>query len=114
MERNMATINWEELLAGADDYGKNILEVVKPFAPALAREGPDIYEGFIRHLYDQDFEAIDALMYAKMTPEERRKLEDEVLKGAMDAARAKFRQRKLVKEIMFKVLLRVLIMAAVG
>jgi hypothetical protein len=110
----MAAINWDDLLSGAEDYGKNILEVVKPFAPALAREGPDIYEGFIRHLQDQDFEAIDRQMYTLMTPEERRHLEDDVLKGAVDAARAKFRQRKLAKDIMFKVLLRVLIMAAVG
>jgi hypothetical protein len=110
----MAAINWDDLLGGAEDYGKNVLEVVKPFAPALAREGPDIYEGFLKHLYDQDFEAIDKLMYAKMTPEERRKLEDEVLKDAVDAARAKFRQRQLAKDILFKVLLRVLILAAAG
>lgn len=110
----MATINWDDLLSGAQGYGQNILEVVKPFAPALAREGPDVYDGFIKHLHDQDFESIDKLMYTKMTPQERRQLEDEVLKGAVDAARAKFRQIKLAKDIMFKVLLRVLIMAAVG
>ena len=110
----MAAINWDDLMTGAESYGENILEVVKPFAGALAREGPDVYEGFLKHLYDQDFEAIDAQMYKLMTPEERRKLEDEVLKGAVDAARAKFRQRQLEKDILFKVLLRVLIMAVAG
>ena len=110
----MAKIDWDVLIDGAEDYGKNILEVVKPFVPALAREGPDVYEGFLKHLYDQDFESIDKLMYTKMTPEERRKLEDEVLKGAVDAARARFRQRQLAKDILFKVLLRVLIMAVAG
>jgi hypothetical protein len=108
------SINWDDLMTGAELYGENILEVVKPFAAALEREGPDVYAGFLEHLYDKDFEAIDALMYSKMTPEERRQLEDDVLKGAVDAARAKFRQRQLEKNIMFQALLRVLIMAVIG
>lgn len=110
----MATIDWDKLLAGADDFGKEILDVVKPFAPALAREGPEVYEGFIKRLFDKDFESIDAYMYSRLTLDERRKLEKDVLDGAITAARAKFRQRELVKDVMFKVLLRVLIRASVG
>jgi len=110
----MAKINWDDLLNVADEYGTEILAVVKPFAPALAREGPDLYEGFIAHLFSKDFEAIDKLMYPKLTAEERAKLEAEVLAGAIEAARAKFRRIQLAKDVMFKVLLRVLILAAAG
>jgi hemoglobin-like flavoprotein len=107
-------VNWDDLLGVADEYGTAILDVIKPFAPALAREGPDLYEGFIAHLFQQDFEAIDRLMYPKMTDDERSKLEAEVLAGAVAAARAKYRRIQLAKDVMFKVLLRVLIMASVG
>lgn len=110
----MAAIDWDDLFDKADDFGKELIDVVKPFGPALAREGPDVYEGFIKHLFDKDFEKIDQLMYSRMTSEERKKLDLQVTDGVVDAARAKFRRRKLVKDVMFKVLLRALILASVG
>ena len=110
----MAGIDWDEIFDKADDFGKELIDVIKPFGPALAREGPDIYEGFIKHLFNKDFTKIDELMYSRMTAEERKKLDLQVTEGVLDAARAKFRRRKLAKDVMFKVLLRAIILASVG
>lgn len=110
----MATIDWDDIFDKADDFGKELIDVIKPFGPALAREGNDVYEGFIKHLFDKDFEKIDQFMYSRMTPDERKKLDLQVTAGVCDAARAKFKRRKLAKDVLFKVLLRALILASVG
>ena len=70
---------------------------VPPMYSALKREGPDVFEGFVKRLVDKDFEQIDEFMYERMTTAERRELEDEVLKEAREAAQAKFRQRELAR-----------------
>jgi hypothetical protein len=105
-------IQWDELLDAAEDTGKDVLSVLKPYLPALAREGPDIYEGFIKHLKDGNFKEIDLLLYEKMTAEERLELEAEVYKDAYAAAEAKFRQKELMKDILLKVVVRLALKAA--
>lgn len=106
-------IDWS-FIDKLDDAGKEMISVIKPYLPALAREGPDVFEGFIKHFTDQDWAKIDQLMYAKMTVEERRELEDDVYKGALAAAKAKYRRQALFKEIAFKVGLRLILILAVG
>ena len=106
------SINWEQIVDAADETGKDILSVIKPYLPALAREGPDVWEGFIKHLNDDDFTKIDEMMYGKMTQPERRELELEVLKDAYQASKARFRRKGIYKEVAQKLLIRILLRVA--
>ncbi len=109
----MAT-NWDALFDKFDDAGKEMLGILKPYLPALAREGPDLFDGFIKHFKDQDWAKIDALMYAKMTLEERRELEEQVYQDARAAAEAKYRRTEMLKDIAFKVALRAILLVLAG
>ena len=103
------TIDWDRLSQAGGEIGSEILDIIKPFLPALKREGPDIFDGFVKHLLNKEYDQIDRLMYERMTVAERRELEDEVLVGARSAAEAKFRQRELTKEILMKVAIRLVL-----
>jgi len=103
--------DWDQVLEVAEDSGKELLDLLKPYIPALKREGKEVYEGFLKHLFDADWEAIDRQMYEHMTPEEREVLDSQVYKDAIQATRAKFRQKELVREVMFRVSLRLLMVA---
>lgn len=102
----MVTI--DELSLAAEGIGSDLIAVIKPYLPALAREGPDVYDGFIKSLLNKDFVAIDALMYDKMTLEERSALLDEVYADGLAAARAQFSRHQLTNDILFKVTLAIL------
>lgn len=107
-------IDWEELQEIGGRAGKDFLEVVKPYLPMLARSGPDLFEGFVKHLNDGEFAKIDAMMYEGMTPKEREELERAVYSDAYQAALKKFERKELFKEIAQKVLLRLIIRVATG
>jgi hypothetical protein len=107
-------IDWEELQEIGGKMGKDFLEVIKPYLPVLARSGPDFFEGFIKHLNDGEFTAIDALMYEKMTLQERAALEQAVYSDAYQATLKKFERKELFKEVAQKVLLRIVIRVATG
>lgn len=100
-------IDWNKIGEIADEVGKDALSIIKPFLPALKREGEELFEGFVKHLLNKEYDKIDQLMYEKMTVEERRELEDDVIKAARDAAKARFRRKELTKEILTKALIRV-------
>lgn len=107
-------IDWKQLSELGEGIGKDFLEVVKPYLPVLARSGHEVFDGFVRHLNDKDFTAIDRELYALMTLEERRKLEEDVLSDAYAAALAKFERKELLKEIAQKMLIRIAIKVATG
>lgn len=102
-------IDWAQISTIADETGRDVLRIVKPYLPALAREGKEVFEGFVRHLWDQDWAQIDALMYAKMTLEERRELEADVYKDAHAAVLAKFTRKELARELLFKAVMSLII-----
>jgi len=99
----------DALTASKDNVG-DLVTVLQPYLPALARAGDDVYDGFVAHLGNKNWEAIDTLMYARMTVEERRKLDDEVYQGLRAAAVARFNRIQLSKELAFKLALRILLM----
>jgi len=107
-------IDWQQIWDVADETGRDVLSVIKPYLPALARQGPEIWEGFIRHLNDNNFEEIDKMMYARMTLEERARLEAEVYSDAWAATKARFERKELYKEVAQRLLLRVLLKLATG
>lgn len=104
-------IDWEIVKSSADAAATDFLDIIKPYLPALAREGPDVFEGFLKHINNKDWAQVDTLMYEKMTTQERRDLESEVVQGVRAAAIARFRRKKLVKEIATRALLRVVLAA---
>jgi hypothetical protein len=105
-------LDWTKLEEVGDGVGEDLLRIVKPYLPALAREGPDVFEGFIKHMSDSNFVEIEKLMYSKLTSEERRELEDQVYKDAHAAAEARFRRIKLTKEIAFRAALAIVLRVA--
>jgi len=107
-------VDWNAVSSQLDSAGKDVLDVIKPYLPALAREGPDIYEGFVKHAMERDWAAMDALMYDKMTTEERQELEKDVLSGMRDACLARVRRMELYKDIAFKVVLRLAMTLLLG
>lgn len=107
-------LDWKQLSELGEGIGKDFLEVVKPYLPVLARSGHEVFEGFVRHLNDKDFTSIDRELYALMTQEERRKLEEDVLSDAYKAALSKFERKELFKEIAQKMLIRIAIKVATG
>jgi hypothetical protein len=102
-------IDWTAIGSLAGEMGDDALKTIKPYLPALGREGKDVYEGFLKHLLDNDWPAINQLMYEKMTTDERRELEDQVYKAAVEATQANFRRKELMKEIAMKLLLSTLV-----
>lgn len=104
-----AILKWDKLSALFNDPElQGVLDVVKPYLPALARASTEVYEGFIKHLGDKNWTSIDQLMYERMTLEERRELEKEVVAGVRDAAQAQFDRKELTKEILTKIAIRLL------
>lgn len=107
-------LDWGKLEQIGETGGKEFLDIIKPYLPALARQGPEVFEGFVKHMMDKDWAAVDALMYERMTIEERRDLEDQAISGARAAAQAKFDRIQLAKDIGFKIALRILMTVALG
>jgi hypothetical protein len=95
-------IDWKQF----DAVGTDLLDLIKPYLPALAREGPDVFDGFIKNLIKKDWGAISTDMYRRMTPAERLELDKQVIDGAYKAAQARYRQIQLEKEILMKIVIR--------
>ncbi len=87
----MAGIDWNVVGTFMNDnpVASDFIDVIKPYLPALARQGPEIWNGFLQHVMDKDWSAIDKTLYASMTSEERLKLDQ-----------AKFDRYQLGKEIL--------------
>lgn len=103
--------DWDQVVSVMDHSGHELLDVLKPYIPALKREGEEVFEGFMKHLFDADWTSIDRQMYAYMSAEEREQLDKQVYSGALQATRAKFQRKELVREVLFRVSLRLLMIA---
>lgn len=103
--------DWNQILEVAGEGGKELLDLLKPYIPALKREGEEVFEGFLKHLFDADWASIDRQMYTYMSAEERDQLDQQVYKDALQAARARFQRKELVREVLFRVCLRLLMTA---
>lgn len=88
---------------------QDILRIIGPYLPALRRVSDEVYEGFLKYFQNKEWEEIDALLYEKMTDEERKDLLDSVYQGAREAAIARFERIKLEKELAWKILTSILI-----
>ena len=86
--------------------GAAVWQALLPFIPALLREGPEVYAGFLEHFGKADWVAIDQLMYEKMTFEERRVLESQVYLDAVDAVQAHVDQIALIQSVALQVLVK--------
>lgn len=100
--------DWGQILDTVGSEGQELLELLKPYIPALKREGKEVFEGFLKHLFDADWDSIDRQMYTYMLVEEREQLDRQVYLEALQAARSKFRRKELVREVLFRICLRVL------
>lgn len=100
-------IDWSKL----EGVGADMLDLLKPYLPVLAKQGPDFFDGFVRKFIDKDWPAIDRQMYELMTVEQRRELEDKVLSDAYKAAKQRYNNIQLRKEILMKVIIRLALSA---
>lgn len=106
------SIDWNTLVANAHSTGDEFIPIVRPYLPALGRAGIGVFNGFMCHLLDKDWAAIDSLMYEHMTLTERRDLEDETLQRLRQAAIDRAERIELTKDICFKLALRILMTLA--
>ena len=104
-------LDWTALGDAVGSDGADLMGVLKPYLPALAREGQGVFDGFLKHTMEKDWAELDKLMYQRMTVEERRELDTEVLSGARQACIDKVNRIQLAKDIGFKIALRLLMMA---
>lgn len=88
---------------------KDLLRILGPYLPALQRATDQVYEGFLRHFNNAEFEEVDKLMYEHMTSAERAQLFDVVTQDARAAALAKFERKELAKELAWKILINLLL-----
>jgi hypothetical protein len=95
-------IDWTKL----EGVGADMLDVIKPYLPVLAKEGPEFFDGFVKKFINKDWPAIDLAVYEKMSLEERRELEAAVLNDAYKAAKLRYNNIQMTKEIMMKVMIR--------
>ncbi len=101
-------IDWNVLEKTVIEEGKDFLVVVKPYLPALKRSGTAVFTDFVKHLTNKNFDEIDKLMYKSMSKVERAALEKSVLDDAYQAAMDNVAERKMTKEIGFKIALSIL------
>ena len=98
-------------VATLGEVGVALFQSIQPYLPALARATPAVFEGFIAHLRDKDWAAVDRLLYEQMTPAERHRLEDQVYKDAMQAARDKYDRIKLEKDALMSFAIKAVMLA---
>jgi hypothetical protein len=97
-------------LAGPSEQA--VWTAIVPFIPVLAREGEEVYTGFIEYLNQGNWVAIDQLLYKKMTPAERAVLEDQVYLNAVEAVQAHSDEVQLIKDVLLQILVKVAMAAA--
>jgi len=105
-ELSRGEIDFDALMDLLEENGKEVLNVLKPYLPALARVGTDVYEGFIKHLMNADWVQIDRLMYQHMNDSERAALDDEIYRDAYYATLSKYKNKELLKELLVKIAVR--------
>ena len=105
-------IDWSAVDELVGEVGNDALRIIKPYLPALARSGKDVFDGFVAHVLDADWPAVNVLMYKKMTKEERRKLDEQIYDDAYRVALHKFKRKELFKEVLMKVLLSLVVKLA--
>jgi hypothetical protein len=107
-------IDWSSLNAAIGADGVDIINVVLPFIPALARSGEEVYAGFLEHLGNADWDGITELMYQHMTVPEREALEEVTYQAAFEATQAKYDNTELMKTIAIKIVIGLLLRLATG
>lgn len=101
----------EDFKHAAGPNGQDVWNVLLPFMPALARDVPAVTNLFLEYLDNTDWEAIDSLMYEKMTPAERLQLENQVYLDAVDAVQSYSDTIASIKQIALQMLVQLAIIA---
>lgn len=91
------------------EEGQDLLRILGPYLPALQRASEEVYEGFIKHFNNKEWEEIDRLLYEQMTTDERAALLDAVNQDVRDAALARFNRNEMTKELAWKILTNLLL-----
>jgi hypothetical protein len=107
-------MNWEQVVEAAGEDGKDLLAIIRPYWPALQRQGKEAAERFFQQMQNGQWDAIDREMYAGMTADERAALNDQVYQGARAAALDKYANREMLKSVLSKIALNLLVKLATG
>lgn len=97
------SLDWSVIGGALDQTSQDMVGILKPFLPALARVPLDVYQGFLSHLGNADWDSITTLMYVHMNVQEREQLESQVYQGLKAATLAQYQDRELIKQILVKV-----------
>ena len=82
----------------------SVVSVLRPYIPAIQREGLSLYNDVIKYAILGDWDQVNVAAWKHMTEEERDSASADLLKEAQDAVDANYRREQLAKEIAFKLI----------
>lgn len=100
MNTKPARLDWTQVSSLVSGTSQQMISILMPFLPALARVPKDIYDGFLSHLGNADWDGITTLMYEHMTVPEREALEDAVYVQLKAATLAQYQDIQLLKSVL--------------
>jgi hypothetical protein len=82
----------------------SVFAVLRPYIPAIQREGQSLYNDVIKSAILGDWDQVNTVAWRYMTDDERDKASAELLKEAQDAVDSNYRREQLAREIAFKLI----------
>lgn len=86
-----------------DTKTQAVVTALQPFFGVIQREGQKFADDLIKSLIDKDYNAVNELVWQKMTESERDAYSDEVLQAAMKEVDRQYELQKMAKEAAFKI-----------
>lgn len=91
-----------------DERLKPFVEVLRPYIPAIQREGVMFYNDVLKYCITGEWDQLTAEAWKVMTEDERDAASTQLLQEARDAVDRNFEREKMAREIIFKLALSVL------
>jgi hypothetical protein len=97
---NPPRLDWAQVGTLVGSTSQQMIGILMPFLPALARVPVDVYNAFLSHLGNAEWDNITTLMYEHMTVPEREALEDAVYVQLRAATLAQYQDIQLLKSVL--------------
>jgi hypothetical protein len=113
-EASGSGLSWDGLLELAEESGREALDILLPYLPALFRAGAGTFNKFVAHLEAGELDEINAMMWDKMTRDEQQMLDQQIYSSGYQAALSKHRNTELMRKVLVKVAIRIAMKVATG
>lgn len=103
------SFDYSQLMTSTKGVGKDFFTILKPYLPLLKRSAAPFVEEFLSNAINKNWVEVDRMSYKKMKPEERKELQEQIFKGARQAAQDRFDRAEMRKEVLLKTVLGLLL-----